>query len=119
MHMGHVLKNTENKFLPGSFTQFQPQSRVKTVGIEPLSQFGVQQTACLKAITESVSIAPSISTFPPRALLSVERETEQKLPHSYQISSVLHPILNERLKTVNLNSFLYLKHSSILAESDR
>ena len=36
-HNGQEYKNTENKVLPGSFTQFQPQSQVKTVGIEPLN----------------------------------------------------------------------------------
>ena len=60
LHNGQELKNTENKILPGNFTQFQPQSQVKTVGIEPLNPFGVHETACLKTITESVPIAHSI-----------------------------------------------------------
>ena len=41
LHNGHELKNTENKNLPGISTQFQPQSQVRTVGIEPLNPFGV------------------------------------------------------------------------------
>ena len=45
LHNGQELKNTENKILPGNFTRFQPQSQVKTVSIEPLNPFGVQQTA--------------------------------------------------------------------------
>ena len=48
VHNEQELKNTENKILPGSFTQFQPNSQVKTVGIEPLNPFGVQQTTCTK-----------------------------------------------------------------------
>ena len=98
LHSGQELKNTENKILPGNFTQFQPQSQVKTEGIEPLNPFGVQQTACSKTITESVPIAHSISTFPPQALASVEQNPESQLPHSHQFSSVLHPISNERFR---------------------
>ena len=98
MHDGQELKNTETKILPGSFTQFQPQSHVKTVGIEPLNPFGIQQTTGLKPLTDSIPIAPSISTFPPQALPSAEREPEQQFPHSHEISSVLHPILIENLK---------------------
>ena len=79
LHNGQELKNTENKILPGNFTQFQPQSQVKTVGIEPLNPFGVQQTACSKTITESAPIAPSISTFPLQALPSVEQNPESQL----------------------------------------
>ena len=60
--------------------------------------FGVQQTACSKTITESVPIAPSVSTLPPKALPSVEQNPEPQLPHSHQFSSVLHPISNERFK---------------------
>ena len=59
------ISNTENNILPGSFTQFQPQSQVKTVGIEQHNPFGVQQTICSKPLTEGVPISPSISTFPP------------------------------------------------------
>ena len=98
LHYGQELKNTEKKILPGNFTQFQPQSQVKTVGIEPLNLFGVQQTACSKTTTESVPIAHSISTFPPQALPSVEQNPESQLPHSHQYSSVLHPISNERIR---------------------
>ena len=92
------MKNTESKILPGNFTQFQPQSQFKTVGIEPLNPFGVQQTACSKTITESVPIAHPISTFPPQALPSVEQNPESQLPHSHQFSSVLHPISNEMFR---------------------
>ena len=92
LHNGHELKNTENKILPGSFTQFQSQSHVETVGIEPLNPFGVQQTTCSKPLADSIPIAPSISTFPSQALPSAERKPEQQFPHSHQISSVLHPI---------------------------
>ena len=98
LHNGQELKNTDKKNLPGKFTQFQPQSQVKTVGIEPLNPFGVQQTACSKTITERVPIAHSISTFPPQALPSVEQNPESQLPHSHQFSSVLHPISNERFR---------------------
>ena len=98
LHNGQELKNTENKILPGNFTQFQPQSQVKTVGIEPLNPFGVQETACSKTITESVPIAHSISTFPPQALPSVEQNYESQLPHSHQFSSILHPTSNERFR---------------------
>ena len=81
VHNGQELKNTENKILPGNFSQFQPQSQVKTVGIEPFNAFSVQQTACSKTITESVPIALSNSNFPPQALPSV-----QKIPsHNYHI----------------------------------
>ena len=121
MHNGQELKNTENKILPGNCTQFQPQSPVKTVGIEPLNPFGVEQSACSKTITESVPIAHSISTFPPQALPSVEQNPESQLPHSHQFSSVLHPISNERFRhpSFELNFFTVdLKHSSILAESN-
>ena len=48
LHNGQEFKNTENKILPASYTQFQPQSQVKTVGIEPLNPFGVQPTICSK-----------------------------------------------------------------------
>ena len=98
LHNGQELKNTENKSLPGNFTQFQPQSQVKTVGIEPLNPFGVQETACSKTKTESVPIAHSISTFRPQAPPSVEQNHESQLPHSHQFSSVLHPISNERFR---------------------
>ena len=98
LHNGQQLKNTENKILPGSFSQFQPQSHVETVGIEPLNPFGVQQTTCSKPLTDSIPIAPSISTFRPQALPSAERKPEQQFPHSYQISSVLHPISIESSK---------------------
>ena len=98
LHNGQKFKNTENKILPGSFSQFQPQSQVKTVGIEPHNPFGVQQTTCSKPLTESVLIAPSISTFPPQALPSAEQEPEQQFPHSHQVSSVLHTISNEIFK---------------------
>ena len=98
LHIGQELKNTENKILPGSFTQFQPQSHVDTVGFEPLNPFGVQQTTCSKPLTDSIPIAPSIATFPPQALPSVEQKPEQHFPHSHQISSVLHPISNESSK---------------------
>ena len=98
MHNRQVLKNTENKILPGSFTQLQPQSQVKTVGIEPLNQLGIQQTACSRIITESVTIDFSMSTFPPQTLLSVERKPKLQFPHSLQISSVLHQMLNESFK---------------------
>ena len=70
LHNGQELKNTENKILPGNFTEFQPQSQAKIVGIEPLSPFGVQQTTCSKIITESVPIAHSISTFSPTSTAS-------------------------------------------------
>ena len=92
LHNGQELKNTENKILPGSFTHFQPQSHVETVGIGPLNPFGVQQTTCSKPLTYSIPIAPLISTFPPQALPSAERKTEQQFPHSHQIPSILHPI---------------------------
>ena len=71
LHNGQELKNTEIKILQGNFTQFQPQSQVKSVSIESLNPFGVQQTACSKTITECVPIAHPISTFPPQALPSV------------------------------------------------
>ena len=98
LHNGLELKNTENKILPGSFTQFQPQSHVETVGIEPLNPFGVQQTTCSKPLTDSIPIAPSISTFPPQGLPSAERKPEQQFPHSHQISSLLHPVSIESSK---------------------
>ena len=98
LHNGQELKNTENKSLPGNFTQFQPQSQVKTVGIEPLNLFCGQQTACSKTKTESVLIAHSMSTFPPPALPSVEQNPESQLPHSHHFSSVLHLISNERFR---------------------
>ena len=107
LHNGQKLKNTENKILPGSFTQFQPQSHVETVGIEPLNPFGVQQTTCSKPSTDSIPIAPSISTFPPQALPSAERKPEQQFPHSHQNSSVLHPISIESSKNLHLKSNLY------------
>ena len=72
LHNGQESKNTVNKILPGSFTQFQPQSHVETVGIEPLNPFGVQQTICSKPLTDSIPSAPSISTFPPQLLPSAE-----------------------------------------------
>ena len=77
LHNGQELKNTENKILPGSFSQFQPQSQLKTVVIEPLNPFGAQPTTCSKTLTERDPIAPSISTFPPQALPSGEQKTEQ------------------------------------------
>ena len=98
LHNRQESKNTENKILPGNFTQFQPQSQVNTVGIEPVNPLGVQQIACSKTITESVPIAPSISTFPPKAMPSVEQNPHPQLPPSYQFSSVLNPISNERFK---------------------
>ena len=98
LHNGQELKNTESKILPGSFTQFQLQSQVETVGIEPLNPFGVQHTTCSKPLTDSIPISLSISTFPPQALPSAERKPEQQFPHSYQISSVLHPISIESSK---------------------
>ena len=88
LHNRQEWKNTENKTLSGSFTQFQPQSQVLTVGIEPLNLFGVQQTTCLKSLTDIIPIATSISTFPPQALPSAEQKPEQQFPHSPQISSV-------------------------------
>ena len=51
LHNRQESKNTENKNLPGNFTQFEPQSQVNTVGIERVNPFGVQQTACSKTIT--------------------------------------------------------------------
>ena len=72
LHNGQEFKNTENKNLPGSLTQFQPQSQVETVGIEPFNPLAVQQTACSKPLTEIVPIASSISTFPPEVLPSAE-----------------------------------------------
>ena len=101
LHNGQELKNTENTILPGSFTQLQPQSQLKTVGIQPLNPFGAQSTACSKTLTESNPISPSISTFPQQALPSVGRKAEQKIPHSHKISSVLHPISNERFKNTS------------------
>ena len=98
LHDGQELKNTEIKILPGNFTQFQPQSQVKTVGLESRNPFGVQQTACSKTITENVPIAHPISTFPPQAQPSLEQNPESRLPHSHQFSSVLHPISNERFR---------------------
>ena len=98
LHNGQELKNTEIKILAGNFTQFQPQSQVKTVGIESLNPFGVQQTACSKTITESVPIAYPISMFPPQAQPSLEQNPESQLPHSHQFSSVLHPISNESFR---------------------
>ena len=104
LHNGQELKNTENKTLPGSFTQFQPQSHVKTVGIEPLNSFGAKQTFCSKTITEKVPIAPSISEFPPQALLSVEQKPEQQFPGNnfYQLSCELNPLSNERFKSASI-----------------
>ena len=107
MHNGQKMKNTEIKILPRNFTQFQPQSQVKTVGIrclsnhsksESLNPFGVQQTPCSKTITESVPIAHLISAFPPQAQPSLEQNPKSQLPHSHQFSSVLHPISNERFR---------------------
>ena len=92
LHNGQELKNTEHTILPGSSTQFQPQSHVENVGIEPLNPFGVQQTTCSKPLTDSIPISPSITTFRPNALPSAEQKPEQQFPHSPQISSVLHPI---------------------------
>ena len=79
LHNGQELKNTEIKILPGNFTQFQPQSQVKTVGIESLNPFGVQQTACSKTKTESVPIAHPISTFSPQAQPSLDKNPESQL----------------------------------------
>ena len=101
LHNGQEVKNTENINLPGSFTQFQPQSQVETVGIEPLKQSGIQQTADSKTITGSVPITSSFSTIRQQALHSVERKPEQQFTQSHQISSVLHPISNERFKTTS------------------
>ena len=98
LHNGQELKNTEIKILPGNFTQFQPQSQVKSDGIETLNPFGVQQTACSKTITESFPIAHPISTFPPQTQPSLEQYPESQLPHSHQFSSVLHPISNESFR---------------------
>ena len=99
LHNGDELKDKENINFPESFTQFQPQSQVKTVGIEPLNQFGVQQIPCSKTIIESVPIASSISTIQ-------LQKPEQQFSHSHQISSVLHPISNEMFKntTFEINS---------------
>ena len=88
LHNGQELKNTENKILPGNFTQFQSQSQVKNVGIEPLNPFGVQQTACSKTITESAPIAHSTSTFPPQALPSVVQNPESQLRLVYNNTSI-------------------------------
>ena len=63
-----LKKKTENKTLLGTFIQFQPQPQVNTVSIEHLNQFGVQQTACSKTISEIVPIASSFSTNPQQAL---------------------------------------------------
>ena len=60
LHNGQEFKNTEIEISPGSFTQFQPQSHVETVGIELLNPFGVQQISCSKPLTDSIPIAPSI-----------------------------------------------------------
>ena len=112
--MDRNCKKTENKVLPGSFTQFQPQSQIKNVGIEPLNAFGVQQTACSVTITDSVPIASSISTFPPQALPSVEQNPAPQLPRSHHFSSVLPPLSNERFKqpSVEINSLLWASNTA-------
>ena len=98
------MKNPEKKILTGSFTQFQPQSHVETVGIEPLNPFGVQQTTCSKPLTDSIPIAPSIPTFLPQAAPSAERKPEQQFPHSHQVFRILHPISTENSKNPSWTS---------------
>ena len=107
LHNEQEFQNTENKILPGGFTQFQTQSQVEIVGTEPLKPFGVQKTTCSKPLTQSVPLAPSASSFSQKALPSAEQKPEQNFHIHIRSPAYYIQYQMKVSKTLHLKSILY------------